>query len=146
METSFFARIGRLSGIIIIMMILLTSINAKLLKSPIESFTVKSVSSLETNTQLLGFRGESNRQKKVVLKWNIASPELFTYNIEKSRDGENFTAVQTTGIQQDKDNSFSWVDNYPKATNCYRLKMTDASGKSSYSKTLVIETFKSGEV
>ena len=146
METTFFARIGRLSGIIIMAMILLTSINAKILKAPIEPFTVKSEASVETNTQLLGFRGESNRQKKIVLKWNIASPELFSYNIEKSRDGENFTAVQTTGIQQDKDNSFYWTDNYPKATNCYRLKMTDAAGKSTYSKTLVIETFKSGDV
>mgnify|MGYP003483080823 FL=1 len=78
METSFFARTGRLSGIIIMIMILLTSINAKLLKSPIEPFTVKSETPFETNTQLLGFRGESNRQKKVVLKWNISSPELFT--------------------------------------------------------------------
>lgn len=146
METSFFARVGQLCRMLVIAVILITSINAKLLKTSIEPFTIRTNATVETSNQLLGFRGESTRQKKVMLKWNMANPEAHSYTIEKSRDGQNFTAVQTTGIVQDKENGYSWTDNYPKATNCYRLRITDANGTSSYSKTLVIETFKSGDV
>lgn len=146
METSFFARVGHLCRVIIMFVILFTSINAKLLKSPIEPFTIRTDARIETSSQLLGFRGESTRQKKVILKWNMANSDAYSYTIEKSRDGQNFTAVETKGIVQDKSNEFSWTDNFPKATNCYRLRITDAKGSSSYSKTLVVETFKTGDV
>jgi hypothetical protein len=146
MKTSFFARAGRLCRIAVITMIVITSINAKILKSPIEPFTIKDDKNIEPSSQVMGFRSESSNNKKVILKWNMANPESYTYTIEKSRDGENFTAVQSNGIQQDKDNGFSWTDNYPKATNCYRIRISDAKGVSSYSKTLVVETFKNGDV
>jgi hypothetical protein len=146
MKTSFFARAGRLCRIAAITMIVITSINAKILKTPIEPFTIKDDKQIEPSSQLMGFRSESSHNKKVILKWNMTNPEFYTYTIEKSRDGENFTAIQSNGIQQDKDNGFSWTDHYPKATNCYRIRLSDANGKNSYSKTLVVETFKSGDV
>ena len=146
MKTSLFANTGRLCSIIIMSVILLTSINAKILKKPIEPFNVKADPTVESSSQLQSFRGESTRNKKVALKWNIANSESYNYTIEKSRDGENFTPVQSTGIQKDKINGYSWIDNYPKATNCYRLRISDSNGVYSYSKTLVVETFKSGDV
>lgn len=146
MKTSFFANTGRLCSIIIMSVIMLTSINAKILKTPLEPFSVKTDPNVESSSQLQSFRGESTRNKKVALKWNIANSESYRYTIEKSRDGENFTPVQSTGIQKDKINGYSWIDNYPKATNCYRLRISDSNGVYSYSKTLVVETFKTGDV
>jgi hypothetical protein len=146
METSFFSNAGRLCRLAIIAVILLTSINAKLLKTPLEPFTIRSVAEVENSNQLSLFRGESNRQKKVVLRWAMSSNEQFTYTIEKSRDGQHFAPVQTKDIEKDAHGQFSWVDQFPKATNCYRLRITDAEGKQSYSKTLVVETFKTGDV
>jgi len=146
MKTSFFARAGRLCRFAVIAMIVITSINAKIFKTPIEPFTIKDDKIIEPSSQLMGLRGETNRHKKVLLKWNMANQEAYTYTIEKSRDGEHFTAVQSASIIQEKDNGFSWTDNYPKATNCYRIRISDAKGENSYSKTLVVETFKTGDV
>jgi hypothetical protein len=146
METSFFANAGRFCRFIIAGAVVIASINAKLLKTPLEPFTIRSIDATETSSQLLAFRGETTKQKKVMLKWAIAGQENFTYTIEKSRDGQHFTAVDTKDIEKEQHNQYSWVDNYPKATNCYRLRITDSQGKSAYSKTLVVETFKTGDV
>jgi hypothetical protein len=38
------------------------------------------------------------------------------------------------------------VDDYPKTVNCYRLRMTDENGGVFYSKVLVVQMFKTGQV
>lgn len=146
MKTSLFANAGKLSRYVILGAVLYTSLNAKLIKTPLEPFTIRSSETVETSSKLTLFRGETTKQKKVMLKWAMSGQENFTYTVEKSRDGQHFTAVDTRSIEKDPQNQFHWVDNYPKATNCYRLRITDMAGNNSYSKTLVVETFKSGDV
>jgi hypothetical protein len=147
METTFSKRAGQFCRTLILAVILFTSINAKFTKNIVtSSFTIKSTNDLAKNS-LTDFRGEMTKNKKVALKWKAG--EGFTpvaYTVEKSRDGETFTAVKTVGVEVDKSNTFLWTDNFPKATNCYRLKMTHADGNVSYSKTLVVETYKGGDV
>jgi hypothetical protein len=147
METTFSKRAGQFCRTLILAVILFTSINAKFTKNIVtSSFTIKSTNDL-AKSSLTDFRGEMTRNKKVALKWKAA--DGFTpvaYTVEKSRDGETFTAVKTAGVEVDKSNTFLWTDNFPKATNCYRLKMTHADGNVSYSKTLVVETYKGGDV
>jgi hypothetical protein len=145
METSIFTRAGKLCRIILFAFLVYSSINAKILKEELNSLTIKSGEEYKTG-QLVDFRGETVRNNRVALKWKVANPGNVSYTIEKSRDGEHFAAVQTTGIQVENENSFIWTDHYPKATNCYRLRMTDSNGVHTFSKTLVVETFKGGEV
>lgn len=146
MKHSFFSNAGRLCRFAIIGAILFTSINAKILKAPLEPFTIRTTDEVNASSKLTLFRGETTRQKKVMLKWAVNGQDNYTYTVEKSRDGQHFTSLDTKDVEKDKNNTYSWVDQYPKATNCYRLRMTDSTGNQSYSKTLVVETFKSGDV
>ncbi len=148
METTFSSRMGHFCRVLIMALIVFTSVNAKRTIHSNVPLTIKSADFEFNNVnQLIDFRGESIRNNKVALKWKIAETEnALTYTVEKSRDGESFTPVQTSGIQVEKGNIFSWTDHYPKATNCYRLKITDSAGLVSYSKTLVVETYKGGDV
>ncbi|WP_336516161.1 hypothetical protein [Pollutibacter soli] len=147
METTFSSRMGHFCRMLIICFIVFISINAKLTNHSSVPLTVKSEFTGNNVNRLVDFRGESIKNNKVALKWKINNDEeSFTYTVEKSRDGESFTAVQTSGIQVEKGNIFTWTDNFPKSTNCYRLKITDSAGTVSYSKTLVVETYKGGDV
>jgi hypothetical protein len=146
MRHSNFATAGKLCRYLILAAVLYTSINAKLIRTDLEPFTIRSSEGVETSSKLTLFRGETTRQKKVMLKWAVSGEDRYMYTVEKSRDGQHFTALDTKEIEKDRQNQYSWVDQYPKATNCYRLRMTDSTGNSSYSKTLVVETFKSGDV
>jgi hypothetical protein len=132
MDKSIFTQFGRLTRLLIIGFILFTCFHAKAKASGI-------------NDHLLDFRSEAGRSNKVVLKWRVIPSGHFTYQVEKSRDGENFTPVQTSDIEAGKENEFAWTDLYPKMINCYRLRMTDEAGTSSYSKTLIVTTFPSGD-
>lgn len=141
METSFFTGFGHFCRYLIICVIAVTSINATL--TNVDTLSVRDTTT--ANGKLSNFRGETTKYKKVALKWQSAPASAVTYTIQKSRDGENFAEVETKKIVS-VNGDHSWVDEFPKTTNCYRLKMTDADGKVSYSKTLVIQVFKTGQV
>jgi hypothetical protein len=145
METSIFTALGRLTRLAIIGAFIIASINATRGDAPSDSFTIISGITENSNSHLVDFRSETNRNKKVVLKWKVAQAIPYTYQVEKSRDGENFTPVQTEGIEASGSNEFAWTDPFPKMTNCYRLRMTDEQGTTTYSKTLVVTTFLSGD-
>ena len=141
METSFFTGFGHLCRFIIVAAIVVTSINATL---KTEYFTIKDQK--EQTQKLIDFRGETTKNKKVALKWKLSTQGNYSYTIEKSRDGENFSEVETNNIKAEEQGEFTWVDAYPKIVNCYRLKLTDDQGVTTYSKVLVIQVFKSGQV
>ena len=101
---------------------------------------------VETSSQLLGFRGESTRQKKVILKWNMANPEPILTLLKKAGMVKISPRFKQLELCRIKTMDFPGLTIIPKATNCYRLRITDANGNNSYSKTLVVETFKSGDV
>jgi hypothetical protein len=141
METSFFTGFGHLCRFVIMGVIAVFFINATLHEKPI---TISSTTS--AGSKMVEFRGESTKAKKIVLKWKLNNNGNFRYNIEKSRDGENFAEVDTKNIKAENTGEFSWVDSYPKSVNCYRLRMTDEHGTQFHSKVLVIQTFKTGQV
>lgn len=141
METSFFTGFGHFCRFICIAAIVVTSVNATL---KTEYFTIKNQK--EQTQKLIDFRGETTRNKKVALKWKLGTKGNYSYTIEKSRDGENFSEVETNNIKAEEQGEFTWVDAYPKMVNCYRLKLTDENGNTTYSKVLVIQVFKSGQV
>ena len=141
METSFFTGFGHFCRFICVAAIVVTSINATL---KTEYFTIKD--NKEQTQTLVDFRGETTKNKKVALKWKLGTQGNYVYTIEKSRDGENFSEVETNNIKAAEQGEFTWVDAYPKMINCYRLKLTDDQGVTTYSKVLVIQVFKSGDV
>lgn len=145
MDKSIFTRIGRLTRLAVIGFILFTCLHAKAKASDPSIMNIVLGITDNSNEHLLAFRSEAGRNNKVVLKWRVNPTKNFTYQVEKSRDGENFTPVQTSGIQLAAENEFAWTDLYPKMINCYRLRMTDVDGTTTYSKTLIVTTFASGD-
>jgi hypothetical protein len=141
METSFFTGFGHLCRFLTMGLIAIFFINATLHETPI---TITSRSS--AGAKMVEFKGETNKAKKVVLRWKLANSENFRYVIEKSRDGENFSEVDTKNIRTENTGELSWTDAYPKTVNCYRLRMTNESGQIFYSKVLVVQMFKTGQV
>jgi hypothetical protein len=141
METSFFTGFGHLCRFLIMGIIAIFFINATLHENPI---TITSRSS--AGAKMVQFKGETNKAKKIVLKWKLSASDSFKYVIEKSRDGENFAEVDTKNIRSENSSELSWVDDYPKTVNCYRLRMTDPNGGIFYSKVLVVQMFKTGQV
>lgn len=141
METSFFTGFGHFCRFIIIAAIAVTGINATLRNE--EVLAVRD--SATPNSNLANFRGETIKYRRVALKWQSAPLNNTTYIIEKSRDGENFAEVDSKKIKHDN-GEFTWVDEYPKVINCYRLKMKGTEGETKYSKTLVVHVPKTGDV
>jgi len=141
METSIFTGFGHLCRYFIIAVIAVTSINATL--SPNDVLVVRDSSN--PNANLSNFRGESMKVHRVALKWQSNPVVLTSFAIEKSRDGQNFAEVDSKKIKQEN-GAFSWVDDYPKLINCYRLRMTSDEGEIKYSRTLVVHVPKTGQV
>ena len=84
---------------------------------------------------------------KITLYWKTNNTTGLSFVIEKSRDGENFSAVNTRNIVQQSSNEFTWVDlDSKKFMDRYRVKITDDGGNVSYSKVMVVNLFKGGEV
>jgi hypothetical protein len=145
MDNSLFTSFGRLTRLAIVGFMLFNCLHARARAAEPSAMAIMSELSGNTNEHLLAFRSEAGRNNKVVLKWRVSPSQTFSYQVEKSRDGENFTPVQTSGIQADGVNEFAWTDLYPKMINCYRLRMTDGQGATTYSKTLIVTTFPSGD-
>lgn len=141
METSFFTGFGHLCRFIIIAVLAVFGINATLYERPI---TISSSSS--AGVHMVEFRGGTSKNKKIELNWKLSQQARFRYTVEKSRDGENFIQVESRDIRNASDGNYSWIDQFPKVLNCYRLKMTDEAGRNFYSKVLVVQTFKTGQV
>jgi len=141
MESNFFTGFGHLCRYIIIAVIAVTSINATL--TPNDVLVVRDSSSPSSN--LANFRGETVKYRRVALKWQSTPANTTSYIIEKSRDGQNFAEVDSKKIKQDN-GEFTWVDDYPKLMNCYRLRMQGDEGETKYSRTLVVHVPKTGQV
>jgi hypothetical protein len=77
------------------------------------------------------------------LNWSAESTsESATFDIERSADGKNFTAISTINATRfDMSQPFSYVDNSNlTGTVYYRIKITDFNGKVTYSSVVRIAT------
>jgi hypothetical protein len=141
METSFFTGFGHFCRFICIIIFAVIGINATLDETPP---TVND--NLAAAGKVISFKGETTKNKKIALKWKLNKDVNYTYSVEKSRDGQNFTEMETKTIELQDNGDYTWTDPSPRMVNCYRLKMTDEAGKVSYSKTMVLQMYRSGEV
>ncbi len=139
METSFFTGMGHMCRFICIAIFAVISINASLNETPM---TIKKGTLPEG--KVASFRAESAANSKIMLKWKPSLQSEFSYAIEKSRDGEKF--IPAEGKMLSSDGEFTWIDGSPRTINCYRIKMTDKTGQHFYSKVLVLQYYKTGQV
>ena len=97
--------------------------------------------------EVVVFRGQSAvDNKKIELFCKIESNCCYNIIVERSSNGKKFTAIST--ISDNKPLAeFALTDNNPlRNTNYYRLKMADNKGNISYSKTMVVQLYKSDDL
>ncbi len=79
------------------------------------------------------------RDKQVLLSWNPEQPGVQLYELEKSKNGSEFTAF---GKVQGADANMEFIetDFMPyEGLSWYRLKLTDANGNISYSNVVPVK-------
>jgi hypothetical protein len=141
MERSFFTGIGHFCRFVCIAIFAVISINASLNETPI---TIKTVNLPGANQ--ITFRGEAMPTNRIMLKWKADEKGRFNYAIEKSRNGEKFIPAEGKTTLSERTGEITWIDQSPRTINCYRIKITDADGRHSYSKAMVMQYFKTGQV
>ena len=80
--------------------------------------------------------------EKVQLYWSTADDEnVATYQIERSADNRNFTAVGVVSSFHQNNRNYNFTDNHPlKGRSWYRLRIIDEYNRINYSTTVLIKT------
>lgn len=98
--------------------------------------------------ELISFTGKAVNNTSA-LKWTTESEiNLDQYELQRSRDGVNFTPVAIVFAKGAQKNEYNYTDAHPfNGSNFYRLKMIDADGTFKYSNTVMVRfgVIKSGD-
>jgi hypothetical protein len=87
--------------------------------------------------QLLSFEGKHGNNS-IVLNWKTAQEKDFShFEIEKSTDSKEFTALATVFAKQQV--HYNFTDTQPEGINYYRLKMVDNDGSYRYSAVISVK-------
>lgn len=147
METKFFWGAGKIIRLAFFLAVLFACIKVLATRGEHHAKVFPAIRIPSPESLLTDFRSEVKNDNKITLYWKTSISTGLNFVIEKSRDGENFSAVSTRNIVQQSGNEFTWVDqDSKKFINCYRVKITDDAGNVSYSKVMVVNLFKGGEV
>jgi hypothetical protein len=113
----------------------------------IEFFTIGSRGVTPLPVRLISFTARK-QENRVQLNWLTASEENSShFEVERSSDGRNFTALTTVNAQGNSSSPVTYVeaDMSPlPGTSYYRLRMVDLDGTFSCSKTVAVSSAPAG--
>jgi len=93
--------------------------------------------------KITSFNAKSTAQNTSLLKWTAAEdPGKIKYTIQRSLDGRNFDDLENVISLSNGSltNSYAYEDKSPKpGNNFYRLKITEITGKITYSETALVK-------
>ena len=109
--------------------------------SSFSPFTVGAKRLWPLAVELLDFTAVLSGANNALVSWSVSqSSEAQLFEVERSTDGEHYTKVGELKAVQDK-TAYSTTDrDLSIGRNYYRLKVTDNSGRTDYSKTAVVIT------
>jgi hypothetical protein len=90
--------------------------------------------------KLISFTGKLNSDKTVTLNWKVEEQQdIQEYIVEKSTDGNVFRALGTVAANNNTSSNYAYNDwQVSTGNNYYRLKIAERSGKTTFSKIVVI--------
>lgn len=96
--------------------------------------------------EVVSFLGRSADNKKIDLYCKVKSNCCYNIIVERSGNGKRYSSI--AGFSDNKQlGEFEFPDENPlRQTNYYRLKIADNQGRVSYSKTMVVQLYKSKNV
>lgn len=96
--------------------------------------------------EVVAFKGQSADNKKIDLYCKVKSNCCYNIIVERSSNGKHFSAIATLSDNKQVA-EFAFPDRSPlRNTNYYRLKIADNKGNISYSKTMVVQLYKSDDL
>jgi len=109
----------------------------------LKRFNVSQVTTTVTQAlpvTLLSFTAKLNPDKTVTLQWKVAEQQdILEYVIEKSYDGSVFKHMGSVAAGNSTTYTYSYIDlQVASGKNFYRLKITELSGKITYSNIVVV--------
>jgi Secretion system C-terminal sorting domain len=98
--------------------------------------------------RIISFSGTLNNAGGVDIQWNIAQQNgVVQYSVERSASGLVFTAIGSRPANGLNNGSYALTDARPlTGNNYYRLKITDNSGRVTYSHIILVNTGSKGEI
>ncbi len=92
--------------------------------------------------EIADFGGQSLNNRKIAVWCQAKINPGYSITVEHSRNGSDFNAIGTFPNSEEMTH-FSLVDERPvHNTNYYRLKITDARGRTNYSKLMVVQLYR----
>src|SRR5690606_35222460 len=98
-------------------------------------FTLGSINNLSTlPVSWLQLSGSLNANKQASISWQVNESNVADYQVEKSADARQFTAIGQLNSKGDGSNSYSFTETDLLTANAYyRIKQTDMDGRYAYS-------------
>lgn len=109
---------------------------------------VKTKEEIDTHpaVEVISFLGKSTNNKKVDLYCKVKSNCCYNIIVERSSNGKRYNSIASFSDNKQL-GEFEFPDESPlRYTNYYRLKIADNQGRISYSKTMVVQLYKSKNV
>ncbi len=88
---------------------------------------------------LLSFEGSLLNNDVVSLRWQTVSSEPLNFDLQKSRDGKQFSTIHQVSSLAGSKNEYTFLDEHSFPANYYRLMMHDDDGKLAYSRVVFIK-------
>lgn len=96
---------------------------------------------LPLSVKWISFTGKINRLNQAELSWNVEEHFVTHYDVEKSLNGVSFTRAETIPGLGDGNHTYGFTDPAPlKQSTYYRIRQTDADGKTSYSSIITLRS------
>jgi hypothetical protein len=92
----------------------------------------------------LTVNGSLDGRQQAMINWKVDEKNVAKYQVEKSYDGRQFSAIGAVDSKGDGINQYSFTEGKPlQGIGYYRVLQTDKDGRSSYSKLVKLATINS---
>lgn len=95
----------------------------------------------------LSVNGTLNGQDQPVITWKVQEQQVASYTIEKSAEGQPYTAITNIASKGNGENEYSFQETQSLTGKAaYRIKQTDINGRTTYSRVLLLKRDRAGWV
>lgn len=89
----------------------------------------------------LSVTGNLTNQKQPMIGWKVNETNVYSYEVQKSTDGRNFSSIGTVNSKGNGENSYEFTESASlQGTAFYRIKQIDKDGRPGFSSIIRLTT------
>jgi photosystem II stability/assembly factor-like uncharacterized protein len=89
----------------------------------------------------LSVSGNLTNQKQAMIGWKVNETNVYSYEVQKSTDGRNFSSIGTVNSKGNGENSYEFTESASlQGTAFYRIKQVDIDGRPGFSSIIRLTT------